>query len=331
MTGWQNKRCFVTGATGFLGGAIVKRLSAEGAIVRALARRPNRDEYIRQLPNVEIVMGDINNIDDMGAVVQGCDVVIHSAAALGGSYQHQYHANVEGTRSTAFAAAQAGIERFVHISSIAVYGFEHEADITEHTARNPFRDPYNRTKAQAELELVQIAEQHRLKYTIIRPGIIYGPRSNFWTAQWFQRAKMNPTLFIGDGSGHCPAIHVDDVVDFILTAAIHPNAINQAFNCAPDPSPTWRDFLSGYAALAGHQNWLGIPPMLMKPVAHLLEGLFALRGEPKDLPHLLEFTQRKITYRMDKAKELLGWQAQISLEDGIQSCVPYLQEIGLLR
>lgn len=324
------KSCLVTGATGFLGGAIVKRLSDDGAIIRALARRPNRDDYIRDLPNVEVVQGDIVDFERMKTVTKDCDIVFHVAAALGGNLAYQKRINVEGTHNVVKAAVSANIKHLVHISSIAVYGFQHNIDITENTPRNPYRDPYNVTKAQAEEVLIDLAQQYYLPYTIIRPGMIYGPRSHFWTYEWFKRAKNNPTIFIGDGSGHCPVIHVDDVVDLTVLAAIHPNAIYQAFNATPDPSPTWRDFLSGYAKLAGHQNWFGITPAIMRPVSYVLEALFALRSEPKDLPHLLAFMQKKLTYRMDKAHNLLDWQPKVSLEDGIQSCIPYLREMGVL-
>ncbi|MFN8450319.1 MAG: hypothetical protein U0521_17465 [Anaerolineae bacterium] len=70
---------------------------------------------------------------------------------------------------------------------------------------------------------------------------------------------MKPTPFVGDGRGSVFPIYIDDVVDMMITAARHPAAANQIFNCTPDPSPTWRDFV-GCARLAGHRRWLAIPP-----------------------------------------------------------------------
>jgi nucleoside-diphosphate-sugar epimerase len=198
--------------------------------------------------------------------------------------------------------------------------------VTEDTPPNPGRDPYGVSKLAAELALRQVARERELPYTIMRPGMIYGVRSGMWTGQMYKLASRQPTLFIGTGSGSCYPIHVDDVVDFALLLATHPHAVGEVFNCTPDPSPTWRDFLGGYSRLAGHQSWLGIPPALLMPVA-VLGGWFAPESSPlRDLPDLLPFSQRYITYRMAKAAHLLGWQPTVTLEDGIAGCAEWLRE-----
>lgn len=325
------KTVLVTGATGFLGGALVRRLAAEGAHVRALARRPERDRYIRDLPKVEILQGDITDAARMREVTSGCLLVFHVAAALGGNLARQHRVNVGGTTAIAQAAAENKVERFIHISSIAVYGFTYRGTITEDLPPNPHRDPYNITKAAAERCLQTIAAAHNLSYTIIRPGMIYGPRSGMWTQQMFRLARRSPTIFIGDGSGTTHPIYVDDVVDLLIVTAEHPAAHNQIFNCTPDPAPTWREFLGAYAHLAGKDGWLGLPVWFMRLLAPVLEFGLMLRGEPKDIPDLLPYSQSQTTYSMKKAHDLLGWQASTPLHAGIQNCAPYLREKGLLR
>src|SRR5690606_14698483 len=134
------------------------------------------------------------------------------------------------------------------------------------------------------------------------------------------------TLFIGDGSGHVHPIYVDDVVDLMVLLATHPAAENESFNCAPDPAPTWREFLGGYSSLAGHQNWLGIPTLPVKILAPLIELVLTLRGEPQDVPALIPYAQSCATYKMDKARRLLGWQPKVSLKEGVHRCEPWLRE-----
>ena len=326
----NNQTVLVTGATGFLGGHLVKRLSDEGAIVRALARRPDRDRYIKDLPNVEIVMGDITDTGRMKEVAQGVDYIFHVAAALGGNLEHQKHINVEGTASIAYAAVEAHVKRLVHVSSIAFYGFPVPSIVTETTGITQTANPYNITKASAEAMLHTIATTKNLPYSIIRPALIYGTRSHAWTLSMFKLARISPTPFIGDGGGHAHPIHVDDVVDLMITVATHPKAIDEVFNCAPYPPPTWREFLGGYAALAGHQNWLSLPKPLFKVLAPIGELGATIAGEPLAMPNMVEFITSQSTYSMQKAKTLLDWQPQVSLKEGIQSCVPYLKEKGLL-
>jgi 2-alkyl-3-oxoalkanoate reductase len=330
MTGLKGKTVLVTGATGFLGGALALRLAAEGAHVKALARRPNRDKYLAGVANIEIITGDILDAPRMGEVMAGCEVVFHVAAALEGTLAHQQTVNVEGTRHVALAAEQNGVKRLVHVSSIAIYGFPFPEGIpvTEDHPPRPSRTPYNHTKLLAEQMLISTAKN--VPYSIIRPALIYGPRSNMWTRVMFSLARLRPTPFVGNGSGSAHPIFVDDVVDLMLILATHPNAAGEAFNCAPDPAVTWRDLIGAYSGLAGHQRWLALPVPLMQVVAYLIEGFLTLRGQPQQVPDMVTFITRHNTFSMQKARELLGWQPQVSLSEGIARCAPYLQEKGLL-
>ncbi|MCC6803601.1 MAG: NAD(P)-dependent oxidoreductase, partial [Anaerolineae bacterium] len=149
-----------------------------------------------------------------------------------------------------------------------------------------------------------------------------------WTGQLFRLARRNPTPFVGDGHGSVFPIHVDDVVDMTVTAAGHPAAANQIFNCTPDPSPTWREFLGAYSRLAGHDGWLAIRPSVLTPFAALVRLVSPRVSRARDLPDLLRFTQRDITFKMTKARDLLGWQPQVDLETGVAGCAEWLREQG---
>ncbi|GAB4509704.1 MAG: SDR family NAD(P)-dependent oxidoreductase [Anaerolineae bacterium] len=323
------KTVLVTGATGFLGGHLVARLSQDGVTVKALARRPERIRYIRDLPGVEVAAGDITDAARMKEVMHGVDVVFHVAAAMQGDLAAQRRGTVDGTHSVAQAAAEAQVERFVHVSTISVYGYRYRHNITEGTPHDPGADPYHVTKSEAE---GVVRSTPNLRYSIIRPGMIYGPRSITWTKTLFNLARQPWLVFVGDGSGAAFPIYVEDVVDLLVTAAVHPAAEGEAFHCTPDPSPTWREFLSAYAALAGRERvrWLGIPPALLRPVGWLVGNFAPRHAQAKDLPDLIGFLMDYKTYSMAKALTLLGWQPRVSLAEGVQRCAPYLQEKGLL-
>jgi nucleoside-diphosphate-sugar epimerase len=325
------RRVLVTGASGFVGGALSRALADTGAFVRGLVREPSRAGYIANYPNITLVTGDLSDPDSLRRAVDGVEYVFHVAAALGGSPEKQEKINVEGTRVLAQLAAQAGVHRFVHVSSVAVYGFANLPDrITEETPPSPAAYAYSDTKWRAELALREVSAQTGLEFSIIRPGMIYGPRSNPWTVQMFKLARRFAVPFIGDGRGNCMPVHIDDVCSLAMLLAEHPNAKGEAFNCAPDPGISWRQFLSAYAALKGRKRWIGLPTAAAFALQPAISA-FAPRGSlMKDLRDLLPLNLRSYTFSMDKARRLLGWTPQVTFEKGIQSCVPYLKEIGLL-
>jgi nucleoside-diphosphate-sugar epimerase len=324
------KTVLVTGATGFLGGALTQRLASEGARVRALARRPEKGEFLRILNDVELVKGDIINPEPIVEIMNGCDIVFHAAASMAGSFKRQYITNVESTRKIGQVAIRAKVKRFVHVSTIAVYAYRVHGEVGEDTPFNPGDDPYNITKAEAENRLKEIASKDGLAYSIIRPGMIYGPRSNMWTRTMFNLAKRCPTPFVGSGQGSAFPIYVDDVVDMMLVLATHPSAVGEAFHCTPDPSPTWREFLSAYSRLAGHNRWLPIPPLLVKMCASIVGLIARPQTQAKALPDMVSLSQRQVTFKMTKARDLLGWQPTVDLPTGVQRCAPWLRDKGLL-
>lgn len=326
----RGKTVLVTGATGFLGAALVTRLSQMGIMVRAMIRRPERASIIQNLPHVEVIEADLVQAATLPATVEGVTIVFHVGAALGGPLAHQRLVNVDGTRALAKTASVASIQRFVHVSSIAVYGYDVRGLVHEDHPQQPGASAYNKTKSEAERVLLDVADQRDLPFSIIRPGMIYGPRSRAWSRSMFRLARIRPTPFVGNGTGSAHPIFVDDVVDLLIHCATHPNASGEAFHCTPDPAPTWREFLGAYAAVAGHKYWLGIPAPISRVVARLAEIILRSRHNPQDTLRLVEYISSNVTYSMAKSHDRLSWSPRVSLHEGIERCIPYLREQKLL-
>lgn len=329
----EGKTALVTGATGFLGSALTRRLAAEGVQVRAMARAAEKAMFLRNVENVKIAKGDVTDAERMLKLAQGCNYVFHVAVSYG-NWEQQHAVNVEGTRNVMQAAAEAKADHFLFVSTIAAYGYSRTGSITEMDALMPVQgEPYNISKIQAETIVREIGAQTRLAYNIIRPGMIYGPGSGQWTANMFTMAKRKPIIWIGDGSGSTFPIHVDDVVDLMLILVQHPSANREVFNCVhPDPV-TWREFLMAYANLIEGEKarWLGIPAGIVSGLASLAAALAPASSRVKAAPEALQAVLRKnTTIDMTKARDQLGWQPKIDLQTGIESCVPYLREKGLL-
>lgn len=318
------KTVLVTGATGFLGGALVRHLVTEGANVRAMVRRPNRDRDIRGLPNVAQVQGDLSQPHTLRGAVRGCAVVFHTAVSYG-SYDEQRQVNVEGTRQLALACADEGVARFVHVSSVAAYGYAVRGRVDENTPLAPAQEPYSITKAHAERALREVGAERGLSYSIVRPGGIYGAGSGLWTRTMFNIARRRPLLFIGDGTGNVPLVYVDDLTRLLALCAVHPAAQGEAFNAVYDPPHTWRAFLSAYADLVGGRRWLGVPFAPLWAVARLI-AFFAPKPSPyATLADVLAYGRSNVSFSCQKAQRLLGWQTSVTLEEGVALCLPYLQ------
>jgi 2-alkyl-3-oxoalkanoate reductase len=327
----QDETVLVTGASGFLGGTLALKLAQSGARVRALLRSPEKGKFLQNNPNIELIQGDITAPDKLQSLFDDCAYIFHVAASFT-DIASQRKVNVEGTRNVLQAAVAAGVRRVVHVSTIAYYGYRRGGDIIEEMSPAPAaHDPYSRTKAEGEAVVREVAHAHDLSYSIIRPGMIYGPGSAIWTETMFRVARMRPTPWIGNGSGHAHPIYVDDVVDMAMLLATHPAAHGEAFNCAPDPAPTWREWFSTYSRLAGNESWLSIPVTLLMPLATILALFTPANNRLKDAPEVIRVLKGTATYKMDKSRKLLGWGPKINLQTGVAKCAPWLREKGLLR
>jgi nucleoside-diphosphate-sugar epimerase len=192
--------------------------------------------------------------------------------------------NVTGTRNVVESAVAAKVERMVPVSTNSIYGYSHNGDVTEDMGPTPGRDAYALTKSEGEAVVREVAETHGLSYSIIRPGNMYGPRSNMWTAGMFKLARRKPTIYLGNGGGTIPVIHIDDIVDLMVLLATHPAADGEAFNATPEPAPTWREFIGGYSKLSGHQKWLGIPLWPVKLIANTVSALVPSNSAAREMP-----------------------------------------------
>ncbi len=312
----------VTGGTGFLGRALVAALLAQGAAVRVAARRPDR--LPPELRDAERFTADLATPDSFEPALEGVGTVIHTAVSYG-SFERQQLVNVSGTQALAQLAAEHGVRRFVHISTLAVYGYRHSGIVTEETPPASSRDPYSLTKRAAESAVMAIG---KLNWVILRPGAIYGPYAPLWTKALFQLARRRPFFFVGSGRGRLPLVHVDDVVEAVLRVLDNSDALCEAFNLVHPEPVTWRDVLSAYAAAAGQTlNWQAVPTALAAAVANVA-ALTSVRPSARAaLPELLHFLEHAPIFSTDKLQRALGWQPQVSLTEGIRRTQVYLDHL----
>jgi nucleoside-diphosphate-sugar epimerase len=301
---------------------VAKLAADQGATVRSLVRSRSVGAGEVSLGG-EVFLGDLKAGGWPDAAFDGADVVVHCAASLGGPLAHQRAVNRDGTALVAAKAAAAGVARFVHVSSVAVYGYQ-GTYFPETQPLRPSTQAYATTKAEAE----DAARQAFPGVTIIRPGGLFGPGARFWSVNFVRRSKRRLAFNIGRGAGTLPVIAVFDAAALIAAAATHPAAVGEAFNCCLDPAPTWREYQAAYGALVGRDRWIPLPVSPAKVLAAVV-ARFGRRGtNTAVLDELLRFALTPKRYPMDKARSLLGWEPFHDLHAAVAATAPWLRRQG---
>jgi len=316
----------VTGA-GCLGKRLVRCLHADNpAEIRVFDMSGEALASLEQ--PITTITGDVTDREALDAAMAGVDVVIHTAAVLEGNDPDLYYrVNQQGTRTVAEAAAAAGVDRMVHVSSSAVYGFM-EGDVFEEDGPTPTDQAYSRSKAFGEEAVRAVHEAAGLNYSIVRPAAIFGPGARYFTGTYMKRASKKPIL--GMGKGSIVVAFVDDVADLAVVAATHPGAENETFNCAVDPAPTHQEYLHAYGRLVDNESWLPLPMSVIAALTWVIVPFQKKDTYGRQMPQNLRQVNRKFRIRMDKAKDRLGWAPAHDVASGVQASIPWLEEQGLL-
>ena len=321
------KRVFVTGAAGFIGGNLARRLIASGAQVVALEHTPGKAGWLREL-GAEIVQGDLADEALMRQVAgRDIQIVMHIAAWLRGRpFSNYQRINLDATRALAQASAEAGVERFVFTSSISVYGLHGDADVDESTPLKPYGDPYGDSKIAGEALLFDIRRTSNLPLVIVRPGMVYGPGSKSWTVRLANFAKSGRTPLINGGSGTAYPVYIDNLVDLLMLCASHPAAVGEIFNGVDDGPVTLKEFLGGYMQMAHTNRAIRVPGWAASSAAALVDP-FVPGWNVRYLANQLTGRGQVLN---GKARRVLGWSQRVSLAEGLARSEAWLRAEKLL-
>jgi len=330
----KESRVLVTGATGFIGGRLAERLvEEEGAKVAALVRNVEKANRLASL-GMEIVQGHVNDLGAIRRVMRGREIVFHCAALVHDptAKQDEFHrVNVEGTRNVLEAAAEAGVIRFIHLSSIGVYGVSPKKGTQEKDPYQPSGDPYCDSKIEAERVALRFAEKKRLPVVIIRPANVYGPRSSFWTVALLEMIKAGKLQMIDAGSGMSNHVYIDNLIDAILLAAQNDIASGEAFIVSDGVNTSWKDFLGYYTRMLGREPLSSISKPKAWLIALFQEVAAQLTGKTPEISRrAVGFWTQNATYTTTKAQTKLGYRPRIALEEGMKRTEDWLRESGFL-
>jgi nucleoside-diphosphate-sugar epimerase len=324
----------VTGATGFLGSALVMELVKQQQPVRILAR----DEQKARAQfgdGVTIIRGEITDKEQVKQAVEGASVIYHLVGRL-------YHpsvptelyrqTHVEGTRLLLEVCRdQSQIQRIVHCSTTGVLGETGNKPSGEDAPFAP-TNPYERTKLEGELLALEAQKEHGLPVSVIRPGLVYGP-GDLHLLNFFVTIKKGPFPPIIDGGrALIHPVYINDMTKAFLLAAEKPEAIGHRYNIAGDHPVSFKELSTAIAHSLGKELPRGSIPLWL---ANLASDIFALipgfQGERAPLTRSrVKFLTNSRVYSIDRARKDLGYAPEVGLEEGMKLTAAWYQKHGYL-
>jgi nucleoside-diphosphate-sugar epimerase len=308
-------RVFVTGAGGFIGGALSERLRADGAEVRGMDLRP--------VPELGVVAGDVTEGGAWIRHAEGSDVVVHTAAYVGGRVRRAdevWRVNTLGTRHALDAAQRAGA-RFLHLSSVTVFGLDFPPWVDEEWPVRPSGLPYMDTKIAAEQVVLAAHAAGEAEVTVIRPGDVYGPRADMWGVRPVEAIRARRFTI---PEGVFSPVYVDNLVDALVAAAGSSQVSGRVISVTDGVGVANREFFTPFARLAGRR--LTVLPLPLALAAAQVGHWLRLDEDANPLS--IRYLARRGTYSNARARELLDWEPRVGLEEGQARACEWLRASG---
>ncbi len=315
---WHGKKALVTGAAGFIGSHLVERLLQEGASVRAFVRYTSRQDIglLAFLPplllkELEIVYGDLRDAEAVREAVQGIDVVFHLGALIAIPYSYLHprevvETNILGTLNVLLAARDLGVSRVVHTSTSEVYGTAQYVPIDE---KHPLQgqSPYSASKIAADRLAESFYRSFGLPVATLRPFNTYGPRQSARAVipTIVTQVVAGQEVKLGALEPRRDFTFVSDTVEGFLRIASAPGVEGEEINLGTGQSIRIGDLAHKIMELVGRRL-----PIVCE--------------EKRLRPQLSEVMHLQADSR--KAQRLLGWQARVSLDEGLRRTVEWIQE-----
>lgn len=327
-------KVLVTGATGFLGSHLTRRLAEQGHAVRALALDARHFDQF-QGRSVEYIPGDVGDADVLDRAVGGVDLIYHLAAAqtrVGAGKAVYWRTNVEGTRHLIDAVLRHRVARLVHCSTAGVTGSATNGPMTEETPYRP--DPWNlytTTKTEGEKLVRRAIADRGLPAVIFRPPVIYGP-GDLKLLKLFRALANQRFVMVGSGQTSYHMVYIDDLIDGILLCGTRAEALGQTFILAGAECTT----LERVVALIAKTVGVTVPRWRL-PVGPVFAAGYAcellcrpLGIEPPLHRRRVECFVASRAFDISKARGVLGYAPRMDVVTGIRRTAWWYRDHGYL-
>ncbi|MDE2027688.1 MAG: NAD-dependent epimerase/dehydratase family protein, partial [Candidatus Omnitrophica bacterium] len=302
----------VTGAAGFVGKHLVKRLKKDGYTVTALVRE-NTDTSFLDESGVKIVRADLREKASLYPAFEGIEAVVHLATTMKGQWNEYEESTINGTRRLLEIAKEKNVSRFIFLSSIAVYDvYSTQKEVTEDTLLNDENKAsnYEKSKILAERVVGEFA-QKGLATVILRSGVIYGPGGALFVPRLGFGFGSSRYLTVGDGKNRIPLVYVQSLVDAICLALVKDGIAGEVFTIVDDQNIDQNQYLQAVKeSVVPSLKVSHVPLSFMSLIGACMTGLLGLLKRPSPIRSVyLHLCDRQIYYSNKKAGELLGWSS----------------------
>ena len=322
-------RILVTGARGFIGGFLCRRLLAEGHAVVAMATTENNTQYLRDM-GMEVRVGDLTRPETIRGLCDKVDIVVHLAARVGyaGTRKQFYDQILEATRHL-LDASIGKVSRFVYASSFCACG---AGGVTRHMRGHREDDPEEKTgiyygdaKYDTERLVFQFHRDRGLVSTVVRPANVIGPGS-VWVDGMAAMMRAKSFFPLVDGGRHSASlVYIDNLVDGIVLAATQEAAAGKTFHFRDDYDVSWRAYFTDLASAIGvSPRFLNLPFPVAWTAASVFDRVLRPLGVETEITrHVIGLIGRDNDVDTTRAKEVLGWRTRVPYEEAFQSIREY--------
>jgi len=322
----------VTGATGFVGGALTRSLIDSGLNVRILARSKDKARDLVQR-GAHLVHGDLRERDALKRAVEGIGTVFHIAAIFRQAKFNEAElreVNAVSVRHLMRAAAEAHVHRFVHCSTVGVLGDIKEPPADEKTEYGP-GDAYQRTKLEGEQIALDMFRSGEINGVVIRPAMIYGA-GDLRLLKLFKPVATGRFVMVGSGETLAHFVYIDDLVRGFLLAGEREERTGEVYIVAGPGEISLNDLVALIAEEAGRRppRWK-IPVKPLQWAGELCERICRPLGvEPPLHRRRVDFFVKNRSFDCRKAQDELGYEPQVDMREGVRRTLSWYVEKGYI-
>jgi nucleoside-diphosphate-sugar epimerase len=308
-------KCLVTGAGGYIGNSLVRRLVNDGHEVSGLI---NKSKPKISENKATYIQGDITKIDAIKNKIKDVEIIFHCASIVKdyGSKKNFYKVNFEGTKNLVELSESIDIKRFIFIGHI---GYEPEG----------YKSNYAKTKDIAEKYLLKKYETENFPIVVIRPGNVFGPGAETWVLRPFNAILKNRISLIDNGTGIFHHTYIDNLLDCLIAAISNPKVIGKVIDVTDgDDTVTWKKYFNDLAKIAGKQQ---IKKNMSKNMATNIAKIMLFlnlifRIKPWITPTAVGILTNKKSIYIKKAQKLLDYEPKIDYETAMKKIKKWLKD-----
>ena len=317
-------KVFITGANGFIGRALATRMRELGCQVTGVDLRAD--------PGHAVAAGSTTDPSGWADALDGVDVIIHTAAIVSNavSRDQAWEVNVRGTRRVLDAAEAHGVRRFIHLSSVAAYGFDFPDNVDEMYPIRVNGFSYTDTKVNSEAVVLAAHGAGEIECTIVRPVDVFGPGSVPWVVLPLQMIKKGQMFLPNGGKGIFSPVYIDNFVDGMVLAISSEASAGQIFILGDGCGVSCSDYFGRLASMVGGKVRT-LPTGIAIAIAHVIGFTQRPLGQASELNvATMLMLNRPGTYSIDKARKVLGFEPLVSYDEGMHRVETWARAEGLI-